>query len=145
MKLADFPELVQLSPWQRLQIAEELWDSAVDDKIPVPVEHKKLVRSRRAAYERGEMPTVTMSELKRSVRRASLATAQCARNALVKREIYINGTSQATPLHFFGKVSHCPNNTFRFLPETARVFSTTHTRYGPATAAAATASHCGVE
>jgi len=69
MKLADFPELVQLSSRQRLQIAEELWDSAVDDKLPVPVEHKKLVRSRRAAYESGEMSTMSMEELKKSLRR----------------------------------------------------------------------------
>ena len=71
MKLADFPELVQLSPRQRMQIAEELWDSAADDKLPVPPEHKKLIHSRRAAFDRGEMPVLTMSELKKSLRRRS--------------------------------------------------------------------------
>lgn len=69
MKLADFPELAQLSPRQRLLIAEELWDSAMDDSLPVPGEHKKLIRSRRAAYERGALPVVTMEELKKSLRR----------------------------------------------------------------------------
>jgi len=51
-----------------LQLAEELWDSAADDKIPVPAEHKKLIRSRRAAFERGEMPVMTMEEFKLSLK-----------------------------------------------------------------------------
>jgi putative addiction module component (TIGR02574 family) len=69
MKLADFPELVRLTPRQRLQVAEELWDSAASDALPVPASHKQLLRSRRAAYERGEMWTLTMEELKKSIRR----------------------------------------------------------------------------
>jgi putative addiction module component (TIGR02574 family) len=69
MTLANFPELKRLPPRTRLKIAEELWDSAVDDGLPVPASHQKLIRGRRAAYERGELKTLTMAELKKSIRR----------------------------------------------------------------------------
>jgi putative addiction module component (TIGR02574 family) len=69
MTLADFPELKRLSRPARLKIAQELWDSAASDKLPIPASHKPLVRSRRAAYNRGEMATVTLTELKRTIRR----------------------------------------------------------------------------
>jgi putative addiction module component (TIGR02574 family) len=69
MTLANFPELKRLPPRQRLKIAEELWDSAASNALPVPESHKKLIRSRRAAYERGETATLTMPELAKSIRR----------------------------------------------------------------------------
>lgn len=69
MTLANFPELQRLSRPARLKIAAELWDSAASDALPVPASHKSLLRDRRAAYSKGEMPTVTMTELKRSIRR----------------------------------------------------------------------------
>jgi putative addiction module component (TIGR02574 family) len=69
MTLARFPELKRLTPAQRLKIAEELWDSAADDALPVPAGHKTLLRSRRAACERGELKTLTMEELAKTVRR----------------------------------------------------------------------------
>lgn len=69
MTLANFPELKRLTPTQRMKIAEELWDSAVNNALPVPVTHRKLVRSRRTAYERGEVTTLTMAQLAKSVRR----------------------------------------------------------------------------
>lgn len=71
MTLANFPELKRLPARSRLKIAEELWDSAVSGDLPVPASHKSLVRSRRAAYACGEIKTVTMSELKKSIRRRS--------------------------------------------------------------------------
>jgi hypothetical protein len=67
--LAKFPELKRLPRRVRLKIAEELWDSAVDDDLPVPASHTKLLRDRRAAYERGELRMVNMAELKKSIRR----------------------------------------------------------------------------
>ena len=70
MTLADFPKLRRLSPKHRLKIAEELWDSAASNALPVPASHKTLIRSRRAAFERGELATVTMDELRRSIRRS---------------------------------------------------------------------------
>ena len=63
--LTDQPHLA------RLRIAAELWDSAVSDALPVPASHKTLLRARRAAYERGELATLTIPELKRSIRRRS--------------------------------------------------------------------------
>lgn len=71
MTLENFPELKRLTSRARLKIAEELWDSAVSDRLSVPASHKSLVRSRRAAYNRGEMKTLSMPELKRSIRRQS--------------------------------------------------------------------------
>jgi len=71
MTLANFPELIRLTPRARLKIAEELWDSAVSDALPVPASHKSLVRSRRAAYTRGEMKTLSMAELRKSIHRRS--------------------------------------------------------------------------
>jgi putative addiction module component (TIGR02574 family) len=69
MTLANFPALKRLSRPARLKIAEELWDSAVSDALPVPASHQSLIRARRAAYARGETKTLTMPELKRSIRR----------------------------------------------------------------------------
>lgn len=71
MTLASFPELKRLPRRAQLKIAEELWDSAATDELPVPASHKTLVRNRRAAYERGEVATVTMTQLKKSIRRRS--------------------------------------------------------------------------
>jgi putative addiction module component (TIGR02574 family) len=69
MTLTDFPQLKRLPPRQRLSLAEALWDSAASDLLPVPASHKRLIRSRRAAYERGEITTLTMAELRQSIRR----------------------------------------------------------------------------
>lgn len=71
MTLANFPELKRLPARARLKIAEELWDSAASDDLPVPASHKTLLRSRRVAYARGEIKTITMAELKRTIRRPS--------------------------------------------------------------------------
>jgi hypothetical protein len=48
-------------------LAETLWDSAAGDSLPVPASHQRLIRSRRAAYERGEVATLTMAELRKSI------------------------------------------------------------------------------
>jgi putative addiction module component (TIGR02574 family) len=69
MKLADFPALKKLPARNRLSLAQELWDSAASDALAVPESHKKLIRSRRAAYARGEVRTLTMGELAKSIRR----------------------------------------------------------------------------
>jgi putative addiction module component (TIGR02574 family) len=69
MTLAKFPELRRLPARARLKIAEELWDSAASDDLPVPASHKSLIKARRARYARGEAQTLTMTELKKSIRR----------------------------------------------------------------------------
>ena len=67
MTLTDFPQLRRLPARQRLSLAETLWDSAAGDSLPVPASHQRLIRSRRAAYERGEVATLTMAELRKSI------------------------------------------------------------------------------
>jgi putative addiction module component (TIGR02574 family) len=69
MTLTDFPQLRRMPARQRLSLAEALWDSAASDSLPVPVSHQRLIRSRRAAYERGEVTTLTMAELRKALRR----------------------------------------------------------------------------
>lgn len=69
MTLADFPQLKRLPARQRLKLAEQLWDSAAKDTLPVPASHKQLIQARRKAYEEGQVPTLTMVELKKSIRR----------------------------------------------------------------------------
>jgi putative addiction module component (TIGR02574 family) len=69
MTLASFPQLRRLPPRQRLKLAEALWDSAISDDLPVPATHKKLLRERRDAYQRGELGVISMAELRASIRR----------------------------------------------------------------------------
>lgn len=69
MTLADFPQLKQLPPRQRLKLAEQLWDSAVSTSMAVPASHKRLISSRRKAYKEGCVATLTMDELKKSIHR----------------------------------------------------------------------------
>ncbi len=69
MTLAEFPQLKRLSRPARLRLSAELWNSAVSDPLPVPPSPKSLPRSRRAAEERGEMATLGLAKLKRSLRR----------------------------------------------------------------------------
>jgi hypothetical protein len=37
--------------------------------MAVPASHKRLIRSRRKVYEQGQVATLTMDELKRSIQR----------------------------------------------------------------------------
>jgi putative addiction module component (TIGR02574 family) len=69
MTLADFPQLKRLPARQRLKLAEQLWDSTATESLSVPTSHKELLRSRRTAYKQGRVGTLTMDELKKSVRR----------------------------------------------------------------------------
>ena len=69
MTLADFPQLNRLPARQRLKLAEQLWDSAANDSLPVPASHKQLINARRKAYQEGKVAVLTMAELKRSIRR----------------------------------------------------------------------------
>ena len=69
MTLANFPQLKRLPPRQRLQLAEQLWDSAASSSLVVPASHKRLIRSRRNSYDQGQIATLTMDELNKSIRR----------------------------------------------------------------------------
>lgn len=70
MTLANFPQLKRLTPRQRLKLAEQLWDSAASSSMAVPASHQRLISSRRKAYEQGQVATLTMDELRKSIRRS---------------------------------------------------------------------------
>jgi putative addiction module component (TIGR02574 family) len=67
--LADFPQLKRLPSRQKLKLAEQLWDSAATDSMAVPASHKRLLQSRRKAYQQGQIATLTMDALKKSIKR----------------------------------------------------------------------------
>ena len=69
MTLADFPQLKRLPPRQRLNLAEQLWDSAASASLTVPASHKQLISARRKSHAQGQIATLTMDELKKSIRR----------------------------------------------------------------------------
>ena len=65
MKLADFPALAKLPKRQRLELAEELWFSGVDDALPVSTRHRAILDERWSAHQKGRVKRVTLSELER--------------------------------------------------------------------------------
>ena len=67
MTLAAFPELKKLPKRQRLELAEELWLSGIDDSSPVSPAQKKLLDARWAAYRSGNVKRITLAELERRV------------------------------------------------------------------------------
>ena len=69
MTLANFPELTKLPKRQRMKLAEELWFSGVDDKLPVNPIHRKILDERWAAYQAGTMKRITHSALERRLAR----------------------------------------------------------------------------
>ena len=69
MTLADFPRLKKLSKRQRLKLAEELWFSAVDDKLPVSAGHRAILDERWKDYKSGRAKRIPLSELERRLAR----------------------------------------------------------------------------
>ena len=69
MTLADFPGLKKLPKRQRLKLAEELWFSGVDDKLPVSAGHRTILNARWSAYQAGRARRVSLSELERRLAR----------------------------------------------------------------------------
>ena len=69
MTLADFPALKKLSKRQRLKLAEELWFSGVDDKLPVSRGHEMILNERWSAYQSGRAKRISLSELERRLAR----------------------------------------------------------------------------
>jgi putative addiction module component (TIGR02574 family) len=48
MATADLAELLQLSPEQKLDLIEALWDSLSPENVPTPDWHRELLAERRA-------------------------------------------------------------------------------------------------
>lgn len=69
MKLAAFPALAKLPKRKRLQLAEELWFSAVDDSSPVSTRHRSVLDERWHAYQKGQAKRITLAELERRLSR----------------------------------------------------------------------------
>ena len=69
MMLTDFPELKKLPKKRRLQLADELWLSGVDDSTPVSPAHKNLLDARWRSYKSGRTKRITLAELERRLAR----------------------------------------------------------------------------
>jgi len=69
MTLADFPALKRLPKRERLKLAEELWFSGVDDKLPVSAAHQEILDERWHAYQSGSARRISLSELERRLAR----------------------------------------------------------------------------
>lgn len=65
MSLADFPDLARLSKSKRMQLADELWLSGVDDKTKVPVWHREILDQRWTMYKSGNVKSISLEELER--------------------------------------------------------------------------------
>lgn len=65
MSLADFPDLARLPKNKRMQLADELWLSGVDDKAKVPSWHREILDQRWAAYKSGKVKSISLEELER--------------------------------------------------------------------------------
>ena len=64
---AEFAPLFKLPVEQRLQLAEDLWDSIADevDSMPVPTWQLEELQRRAASYDAGETKTLLWAEVKR--------------------------------------------------------------------------------
>jgi hypothetical protein len=58
------PSFDELTPEEKLDHLQELWEriSASPEDVPVPEWHRKLVRERLAAHERGTVPWSTVNQ-----------------------------------------------------------------------------------
>ena len=58
MTLADFPQLKKLPKKDRQRLADELWQSSVDDASPVSAAHRKLLDARWQGYQSGNLRAI---------------------------------------------------------------------------------------
>jgi putative addiction module component (TIGR02574 family) len=69
MSTASVSSLLQLPKRKRLEIAEVLWLSVVDeDRMPVSEGHKKVLDARLADYRAGRSKPISHAELMRRLR-----------------------------------------------------------------------------
>jgi putative addiction module component (TIGR02574 family) len=67
--LARFPKLTKLPRRQRLDLAEELWFSGVDDALPVSRVEREILDERWKAYRAGKLKRISLDELERRLKR----------------------------------------------------------------------------
>lgn len=65
MSLKDFPDLARLPKGQRMKLADELWQSSVDDSTKVPVWHQDTLDQRWSDYRSGKVKRISLKELER--------------------------------------------------------------------------------
>jgi putative addiction module component (TIGR02574 family) len=66
MPASTISKLMRLPARQRLAIAERLWLSVADEaRMPVPDEHKRILRKRLADYRAGRTKAISHEELMR--------------------------------------------------------------------------------
>ena len=70
---AQFAPLFELSPTEKLQLVQDLWDSLADhpENVPVPDWLKTELDRRKAAYLQNPESAMTWEEAKESIRRAN--------------------------------------------------------------------------
>ena len=71
MKLADLPEVKALSPREKLQLADELWQDAAQDleSLEVSPAEKKLLDERWAAYLKDPSSALTLEQFDAKVKK----------------------------------------------------------------------------
>ena len=64
-------DIDSMSLVQKMYLMEQLWDSMKQNKtqLPSPSWHEEILSSRRERYDRGELKTLSMDELKASFNR----------------------------------------------------------------------------
>lgn len=67
--LARFPKLTKLPPRQRLELAEELWFSGIDDSVPLSRMERDILDERWKAYRAGKAKRISLDELERRLKR----------------------------------------------------------------------------
>jgi len=69
MPLRTIAKLMRLPARERLAIAERLWLSVADEeRMPVPDEHKRILRKRVADYRAGRTKAISHDDLMRRLR-----------------------------------------------------------------------------
>jgi hypothetical protein len=62
MTLAQYPELTKLPKRQRMKLAEALWFSGLDDRLPVTSLHKEILD------EAGTAKRISLTDLERRLK-----------------------------------------------------------------------------
>jgi len=65
MSLEHFPELARLPKRKRMQLADELWVSCMDDRNKTPKWHQETLEQRWNAYRDGKVKRISLEELER--------------------------------------------------------------------------------
>ena len=63
MSLDHFPELARLPKRERMQLADELWLSCMDDRNKTPKWHQETLEQRWSGYSIGNVKRISLKEL----------------------------------------------------------------------------------